>query len=69
MEYVIVYTNDRMVQGHHVYYLVGRVNIFLQGNVQRITPTSHMQVSSDESITQYFRIFGHECHSCEELLE
>ena len=40
MEYVIVYTNDRMVQGHHVYCLVSRVNIFLQGNVQRITPTS-----------------------------
>ena len=31
MEYVIVYTNDRMVQGHHVYCLVSRVNIFYKG--------------------------------------
>ena len=67
MEYVIVYTNDHMVQGHHVYCLVSKH--ILQGKVQRITPTSLMQVSSDESITQSFRIFGHECHSCGELLE
>ena len=69
VRYVIVYTNDRIVQGHRVYCLASRVNIFLQGKVQRVTPTSPMQVSSVEYITQSFRIFGHECHSCEELLE
>ena len=69
VRYVIVYTNGRIVQGHRVYYLASRVNIFLQVKVQRVTPTSPMQVSSVESITQSFRIFGHECHSCGELLE
>ena len=69
VRYVIVYTNGRIVQGHRVYCLASRVNIFLQGKVQRVTPTSPMQVSSIESITQFFRIFGHECHSCGELLE
>ena len=69
VRYVIVYTNGRIVQGHRVNCLASRVNIFLQGNVQRVTPTSPMQVSSVESITQSFRIFGHECHSCGELLE
>ena len=69
VRYVIVYTNGRIVQGHRVYCLASRVNIFLQGKVQRVTPTSPMQVSSVESITQSFRIFGHECHSCGELLE
>ena len=34
-----------MVQGHRVNYLV-RVNILLQEKVQRITPTSLMQVST-----------------------
>ena len=52
MEYVIVYTNCRTVQERRVYYLVSRVNIFLQGKAQRIAPTSPMQVSIDESITQ-----------------
>ena len=42
--YVIIYTNDRTVHGHHVYCLVSRVNILLQGNVQRVTHTSSMQV-------------------------
>ena len=69
VRYAIVYTNGRIVQGHRVYCLASRVNIFLQGKVQRVTPTSPMQVSSVESITQSFRIFGHECHSCGELLE
>ena len=44
--YVILYTNGRTVQGHRVYCLVSRVNIFLQGKVQRLTPTSLMQVST-----------------------
>ena len=52
MEYVIVYTNGRTVQGYRVYCLVSRVNIFLQGKVQRVAPTSPMQVSTDESVTQ-----------------
>ena len=69
VRYVIVYTNGRIVQGHRVYCLASRVNIFLQGKVQRVTPTSPMQVSYVESITQSFRIFGHQCHSCGELLE
>ena len=69
VRYVIVYTNGKIVQGHRVYCLASRVNIFLQGKVQRVTPTSPIQVSSIESITQSFRIFGHECHSCGELLE
>ena len=55
VRYVIVYTNGRIVQGHRVYCLASRVNIFLQGKVQRVTPTSPMQVSSVESITQSFR--------------
>ena len=53
MEYFIVYTNGRTVQGHRVYCLVNRVNIFLQGKVQRVTPTSPMQVSTVGSITKY----------------
>ena len=51
MEYVIVHTKGRIVQGHRVYCLVSIVNIFLQGKVQRVAPTSPMQVSIDESIT------------------
>ena len=51
VRYVIVCTNDRIVQGHRVYCLASRVNIFLQGKLQRVTPTSPMQVSSVESIT------------------
>ena len=42
--YVIIYTNGKIVQGHRVYCLVSRVNIFLQGKVKRLTPTSSMQV-------------------------
>ena len=52
VEYVIVNINGKTVQGHHVYFLVNRVNIFLQGKVQKVAPTSPMQVSTDESITQ-----------------
>ena len=51
VRYVIVYTNDRIVQGHRVYCLASRVNIFSQGKVQRVTPTSPMQVSTVASIT------------------
>ena len=43
MRYVINYTNDKTVQEHLVYYLVSRVNILLQGKIQRITPTSPVQ--------------------------
>ena len=53
MRYVIVYTNDRTIQGHRVHYLASRVNIFLQGKVQRVTPTSPMQVSTVGSITKF----------------
>ena len=49
--YVIFYINDRIVQGHHVHCLVSRVNIFLQGKVQMMIPTSPIQVSIVESIT------------------
>ena len=45
MIYVIIYTNDIMVLGHRVYCLVSRVNILLQGKVQRVTPSSPMTVS------------------------
>ena len=51
VRYVIVYTNGRIVQGHRVYCLANRVNIFSQGKVQRVTPTSPMQVSTVASIT------------------
>ena len=36
VRYVIVYTNGRIVQGHRVYCLASRVNIFSQGKVQRV---------------------------------
>ena len=52
MRYVIVNTNGKTVQGHHVYCLTSRVNIFLQGKVQRVAPTSLMQVSTVGSITK-----------------
>ena len=51
VRYVAVYTNGRIVQGHRVYCLASRVNIFSQGKVQRVTPTSPMQVSTVASIT------------------
>ena len=51
VRYVIVYTNCRIVQGHRVYCLASRVNMFSQGEVQRVTPTSPMQVSTVASIT------------------
>ena len=51
MRYVIVYKNGRIVQGHLVYCLASRVSIFSQGKVQRVTPTSPMQVSTVASIT------------------
>ena len=44
MRYVIIYTNDRTVQEHRVYYLGSRVNVLLQKKVQRVTSTYHMQV-------------------------
>ena len=53
VRYVIVYTNGRIVQGHRVYCLASRVNIFSQGKVQRVTPTSPMQVSTVASITMF----------------
>ena len=52
MEYVIFYINARIVEGYRVYYLASRVNIFLQGKVQRVTPTSPMPVSTVGSITK-----------------
>ena len=51
VRYVIIYTNGRIVQGHRVYCLASRVNIFTQGKVQRVKPTSPMQVSTVASIT------------------
>ena len=51
MEYVIVYTSWQN-SSRTSCLLFSRVNIFLQGNVQRITPTSPMQVSIDESIAK-----------------
>ena len=56
VRYVIVYTNGRIVQGHRVYCLASRVNIFSQGKVQRVTPTSPMQVSTVASITKLSRL-------------
>ena len=52
MEYVIVYTNGRTVQEHRLYYLVRKVNVFLQGNVKRVIPTSPIQISTVGSITK-----------------
>ena len=49
----VVYTNNGTVQGHHVNCLVDRVNIFLQGKFQKVTPTSLMQVSTIASITMF----------------
>ena len=51
VRYVIFCTNGRIVQGHRVYCLSSRVNIFSQGKVQRVTPTSPMQVSTVAYIT------------------
>ena len=45
MKYVIIYKNDRTVQGHCVFCLVSGVNMLLQGKVQRVTHTYPMQVS------------------------
>ena len=70
MTYVILYTNDRTVQEHHIYCLVSSVNIFLQGKVQRLTPTSSMQVKPLYSITRFLGLDSRcQFHSCEELLE
>ena len=68
VRYVIVYTNGRIVQGHRVYCLASRVNIFSQGKVQRVTPTSPMQVSTVASITKCLA-FSHQFRSCGELLD
>ena len=35
-----------LVQGHHVSCLVSRVNILLQGKVQKVAPIPPMQVST-----------------------
>ena len=69
VRYVIVYTNGRIVQGHRVYCLASRVNIFSQGKVQRVTPTSPMQVSTVASITMSISPFSHQFRSCGELLD
>ena len=69
MKYFVVYINGGTVQGHHVYCLVSRVNTFLQGHVQRVTPTSPMQVSTIEFYHLVLGVFDHECHSCGDLLE
>ena len=53
VRYVIVYTNRRTIKGHYIYCLVSKVNIFLQGKVQRVTHTSPMQVSTVGSVTKY----------------
>ena len=56
LRYVIVYTNGIIVQGHRVNCFASRVNIFSQGKVQRVTPTSPMQVSTIASITKLSRL-------------
>ena len=48
VRYIIIYTNDRTVQGHRVYCIVSKVNIFSQGNVQGEKPTYPMQGSTAE---------------------
>ena len=53
VKYVIVYTNGRTIQGHHVSCLGSRVNIFSQGKVQSVKPISPMQVSTIVSITKF----------------
>ena len=52
MRYVIIYTNNITIQGHHIYCLVSRINIFLEGKVQRVTSTSPMHVSTVGSVTK-----------------
>ena len=64
VRYVIVYTNGRIVQGHRVYCLASRVNIFSQGKVQRVTPTSPMQVNHHVCLA-----FSHQFRSCGELFD
>ena len=46
--YIIVYTNDKTVQGHRVYWSTSKVNIFLQWKVQRLMPTYPMQILTAE---------------------
>ena len=50
VRYVIVYTNDRTVQGHHIYCLVSKVNIFSQGNhmISYWAATSIKVLNSDQ---------------------
>ena len=54
IKYVIVYTNDIIVQGQLLYCLVSRVNILLQMKVQRVTHTSPTQALIVDSITKSF---------------
>ena len=46
MRYVLIYTNDKTIQGYRVYCLINKVNILLQEKVQRVTHTYPMQVST-----------------------
>ena len=72
MRYVIIYTNDKIVQGHHVYYLVSGVNILLQERIQKVTFTSPLQIST---VVLYHLcgivgvVLRCQFHSCGELLE
>ncbi len=51
MRYIIVYTNDKIVQGHRVYWSASKVNILSQWKVQGLMPTYPMQLSIVEYIT------------------
>ena len=48
------------VQGHCVYCLVSKVNIFSQGKVQGVKPTYPMQISTAEIYHLVYCVFGHQ---------
>ena len=62
-------TEMTTIPGQRVYCLASKVNIFLQENVQRVIPTSFMQVSIIGSITKHVMYFNYYFHSYGELLD
>ena len=69
VRYVIVYTNGRIVQGHRVYCLASRVNIFSQGKVQK--GNTYLSYASFNRCFYHHvcLAFSHQFRSCGELLD
>ena len=58
VRYVIIYTNDKTVQGHCIYCFVSIVNILLQGKVQRVTPTGYLSYAGFNRCTLMMPFFN-----------